>query len=67
MRHNREVLGAWPHAIVAPEDLDLEGIEQICPATEIIRVSDEWLGRRNGIAGYNKMMLSEKFYRMFEE
>lgn len=67
MRHNREVLNKWPHAIVAPEDLDLEGIEQICPATEIIRVSDEWLGSRNGIAGYNKMMLSEKFYRMFEE
>ena len=67
MRHNREVLNKWPHTIVAPEDLDLEGIEQICPATEIIRVSDEWLGSRNGIAGYNKMMLSEKFYRMFEE
>ena len=67
MSHNRKVLEAWPHAIVAPEDLDLEGIEQICPDAEILRVSDEWLGPRNGIAGYNKMMLSEEFYRMFEE
>ena len=66
MRHNRELLSKWPHAIIAPEDLALEGIEQICPETEIIRVSDEWLGRRNGIAGYNRMMFSEAFYRMFE-
>ena len=61
MSHNRKVLEAWPHAIVAPEDLDLEGIEQICPDAEILRVSDEWLGPRNGIAGYNKMMLD--FYK----
>lgn len=67
MRHNREVLSKWPHAIIAPEDLDLEGVETICPDTEIIRVSDEWLGRRNGIAGYNKMMLSEEFYHLFDE
>ena len=66
MRHNREMLSKWPHAIIAPEDLELEGMEQICPDTEIVRVSDEWLGRRNGIAGYNKMMFSEEFYRMFE-
>ena len=66
MRHNRQMLAKWPHAIIAPEDLVLEGMERICPDTEIVRVSDEWLGRRNGIAGYNKMMFSEEFYRMFE-
>ena len=62
MRHNRQMLAKWPHVIIAPEDLELEGMEQICPDTEIVRVSDEWLGRRNGIAGYNKMMFSEEGY-----
>ena len=30
-------------------------------------VGDEWLGRRNGIAGYNRMMLSEEFYASFPD
>ena len=30
-------------------------------------VSDEWLGRKNGIAGYNRMMLSAGFYELFRD
>ena len=34
---------------------------------EWLSVSDEWLGTRNGIAGYNKMMLSYDFYQLFRD
>lgn len=30
-------------------------------------VSDTWLGVRNGIAGYNQMMLSREFYQLFND
>ncbi len=33
----------------------------------IIRVSDEWLGRKNGISGYNNMLLSKGFYELFTD
>lgn len=37
------------------------------PKVEWLPVSDEWLGTRNGIAGYNKMMLSSEFYQLFSD
>ncbi len=30
-------------------------------------VSDEWIGTRNGIAGYNRMMLSRSFYDLYAD
>lgn len=67
LRNNCSVLAAHNIAILAPEDLELGTLEQEFPAVEIIRVSDCWLGKRNGIAGYNRMMLSAEFYDMFAD
>lgn len=67
LRNNCSVLSSYSIAIVAPEGLGLEPLEREMPALEIIRVGDCWLGTRNGIAGYNRMMMSAEFYAMFEE
>jgi hypothetical protein len=32
-----------------------------------MRVTDEWLGSKNGIQGYNRMMLAREFYDLFAE
>lgn len=67
LRNNLEKLSAHPVAVVAPEGLDLSTLENEYPAVETIRVSDHWLGTRRGIRGYNDMMLSGDFYRLFAD
>ncbi len=66
LRNNVRTLAAWPFTVLHPEG--------VCPPAccaelhlETRAVGDEWLGRRNGIAGYNRMMLSEAFYAMFAD
>lgn len=66
LRNNAELLGRYDLTLLAPEGLDISAVEALAPAAKVMRVSDEWLGRKNGIAGYNRMMLSESFYRRFE-
>ena len=64
--NNVRQLSAYDVAFVAPEGLDMAPYAALAPAAETVRVGEEWLGSRNGIAGYNAMMLSERFYRLFE-
>lgn len=64
--NNVRILAAYDTAFVAPDSLDMAPYRALAPAAEVVRVGDEWLGSRNGIAGYNAMMLSERFYRIFE-
>ena len=64
--NNLKVLSAYPTVLLAPEGLDISAIETLAPQCEVVRVSDSWLGR-NGIAGYNDMMLSKSFYQLFED
>ena len=66
LRNTVRTLAAWPFTVLHPEG--------VCPPAccaelhlETRAVGDEWLGRRNGIAGYNRMMLSEAFYAMFAD
>ena len=66
LRQTHRVLGDYPIEILFPEG--------ITPPKAVIslnlpirRVSDEWLGRRNGIAGYNRMMLSRSFYEHYAD
>lgn len=66
IENNVRLLAAHDTAFVAPEGLDMSAYAAIAPAAEVVRVGDEWLGTRNGIAGYNAMMLSERFYRLSE-
>ncbi len=64
--HNVALLQRHPLRLLAPEGLDVSYYIAHCPALEVVRVSPEWLGR-NGIAGYNRMMLSKEFYQLFSE
>lgn len=64
--NNVRMLAAHDVAYVAPEGLDMRPYTELAPAAGVVRVGDEWLGSRNGIAGYNAMMLSERFYRLSE-
>lgn len=60
------VLGSHPIVILYPEGMQKPDI-QTGSMVEWLSVSDEWLGTRNGIAGYNKMMLSYDFYQLFRD
>ena len=64
LRHNLEQLRRYPVAILCPEGMPLPAE---AAGLETVRVSDEWLGPRNGIAGYNRMMLSRAFYDLFAD
>lgn len=64
--HNAEVLKRHPIVLLAPEDLDIEAIHALLPTAEVMRVSASWLGK-NGIAGYNDMMMSKEFYMLFSD
>ena len=66
LRNNVRVLAAWPFVVLHPEGV----MPPACCRElqlETRAVSDEWLGSRNGIAGYNRMMLSEAFYALFSD
>lgn len=67
LENNLHVLSKWPVAFIKPEGLDISNITRKYPQAEIIEVSDEWLGTKNGIAGYNAMMMSADFYRLFSD
>ena len=67
VRQTVAVLGHYPIILLAPVGLDLTAIRQEFPTLEVREVTDEWLGRKNGIAGYNRMMLSADFYDLFRD
>lgn len=62
--NNVAVLHRYPVVILCPEGLRLP---EPLSGLETVRVSEEWLGSRNGIAGYNRMMLSGRFYDLFAD
>lgn len=61
------LLGGHPIVAVHPEGMDASELERDFPQVERMAVSDEWLGLKNGIQGYNRMMLSERFYALFAD
>lgn len=66
LRNNAEVLARYPMVLLAPEGLNVEPTLSLFPQMVLQRVSTEWLGA-NGIAGYNRMMLSKDFYSLFSD
>lgn len=62
-----KMLGRYPIILLAPEGLDISAITAEFPVCEVMRVSDEWLGSKNGIEGYNAMCMSREFYEMFAD
>lgn len=61
------VLSRHPIVLLIPETLDPAPFNERFPGHEIMRVSDEWLGTKHGIAGYNRMMMSREFYALFSD
>lgn len=59
--------GRYPVVFLAPEGLDIDALTTEYRPTEVVRVGEEWLGRTNGIAGYNRMCLSREFYDLFAD
>lgn len=69
LRNNLQKLAMHNIALLMPEGLELDGMRGQFDVDkyEILRVSPEWLGRKNGVAGYNRMMLSAEFYSLFSD
>lgn len=61
------VFSARKVAFLKPRGLDITPITTAYPRAETVSVSDDWLGTKRGIAGYNEMMLSETFYDLFAD
>lgn len=59
------VLGSHPFAIVCPEGLDLAPIETLLPKDyKTERFAPDYF---KGVKGYNRLMLSEAFYKRFSD
>lgn len=67
LAHNMKVLQGHPVCFLCPEGLDMTAHTARYPFAEVMRVSDEWLGRKRGIQGYNGMMMSAAFYDRFAD
>ena len=61
------VLSAHPVVFLKPKGLSINRWAMTYPQATIMEVSSEWLGLENGIAGYNKMMMSAAFYQLFAD
>lgn len=67
LRNNMAVLKNYPAVFIKPEGLDTTALRRIYPNVGEISVSEEWLGTKRGIAGYNRMMMSAEFYDLFSD
>lgn len=67
LNNNATILSRYRLTLLAPEGLDISGIIAQFPTLGVRRVSNDWLGSKNGIAGYNAMMLSAEFYKLFDD
>lgn len=65
LRHNITLLSAYPIMFVYPKGFNILPLHQAYPHVGLQPVSDKWLGEGLGIFGYNKMMVSESFYKLF--
>jgi hypothetical protein len=67
LAHTLEVLHRYPFAFLKPESLDISTLTARFPKAEVVSVSDNWLGLKRGIAGYNEMTMSQDFYDRFAD
>ena len=59
-----QILHSYPLVVIKPQSLDLSPILEKYPALTIENFADDYF---RSIAGYNRLMLSEEFYRRFED
>ena len=67
LRQTVKMLGRYPIVLLAPEGMDISAVTTEFPSCSVMRVTDEWLGKKNGIDGYNRMLMSREFYEMFAD
>lgn len=73
IKNNISLLGKYPIVFIIPENVDITPIiEETRPTPsnynyEIMQISEDLLGHKNGIAGYNTLMLSYEFYSLFSD
>ena len=66
IRQNVRILDRYPIFFLLPEGLHVPEELAACRA-EPVYVGQEWLGDKEGIAGYNSMLLSGRFYDLFAD
>lgn len=64
--HNLQVLQGLKTVLLVPERVDVSGFPEFVSLCEIRRIPDRWM-TVGSLRGYNEMMLSEAFYRLFED
>ncbi|MFI3328003.1 MAG: DUF5672 family protein [Rikenellaceae bacterium] len=73
LRHNLQQLKQFDIVLLMPISLEANGLLDVISSfnigarIDVLRVSTEWLGKENGVKGYNKMMLSQSFYELFSD
>jgi hypothetical protein len=60
-------LSRYPIVFLINEQVDIAPFLAKYPQAETLTVSDDWLGARRGIQGYNEMMMSKDFYELFPD
>lgn len=64
LSNNLHILNRYPILFLLPEGMTPPAVTA---GYETMRVSSKWLGAQNGIAGYNRMMMSRAFYTLFAD
>lgn len=65
LRNTAKVLADYDIEVLYPEGMGVQSLAEEFPSLQFRGVGEEWLGAKNGIAGYNKMCLSWEFYAMY--
>lgn len=63
--NNLRVLNQYDATFIKPKGLDTKELLKKYPQVKEIEVCDNWLGTKKGIGGYNEMMTSPDFYKLF--
>ena len=64
-----KVLSSHKFVLLFPDNLDFSSIKNLIDVSscDIKFVSGDWLGKKKGVEGYNKMMMSKYFYKLFSD
>ena len=68
LQNNLKLLAHYPIVFIAPETMDVTWYERhsLFENAELLRLTEDWLGKKNGIAGYNRMLMLADFYALFD-
>lgn len=65
LENNLRVLTGRDVSFLIPQGLDIVFLQKKYPQVRTLEVTDNWLGTKRGIRGYNEMMMSAAFYNLF--